>query len=203
MACEKEQQRVDDLVERLRDAQADCNDGIRSQCGVAARLLRQLPTARAELQRCLANPPVDKPKPPVDKPKPPVDKPLERCRAERERVQELEGERADAQADCNQGNKGACGRVVSLSRQLTSAERALVNCLDQPIRSGSLSPRYLVTNLLYCPPGKGSETSYGAGSTAGITTDVTQSFVAGAELSASSKVAGVGIEVSLRHNSRV
>ncbi len=193
MACTKEQARVDDLVQRHLEAQGDCKDGIRSQCALAGSLVRQLVIARAALQDCLNLPPVVQP--PVVQP--PVVQPPERCVAERERVQELEGQHADAKEDCNQGIKGQCGRAAPLFRQLTTARQALQRCLDLPIRSGSLSPRYLVTNLIYCPPGIGSEASYGVGSTAGITTDVTRSFKAGADLSATAEVLGVGVEVSL------
>jgi hypothetical protein len=44
---------VDDLLEQYRDAQADCNQGIHSQCARAANLLRQLTSARDALQKCL------------------------------------------------------------------------------------------------------------------------------------------------------
>jgi hypothetical protein len=53
MACEEERALVNDLLERYRDAQSDCNAGVHSACGLANNLLHQLIAARAALQSCL------------------------------------------------------------------------------------------------------------------------------------------------------
>jgi hypothetical protein len=87
-------------------------------------------------------------------------------------------------------------KILGLLQEKRKAEEALRICLNQPTH-GTVFPRYLVTTLLYTPPGIGSEVSYEAGSTAGITTDVTRSFKAGATLTASGKFNGSGVEASL------
>jgi hypothetical protein len=87
-------------------------------------------------------------------------------------------------------------KILGLLDAKRKAEEALRICLNQPTH-GTVFPRYLVTTLLYTPPGIGSSVTYGAGSTAGITTDVTRSFKAGLALTASGKFNGSGVEASL------
>lgn len=116
------------------------------------------------------------------------------CTKQFKRLDEINTQLAELE-----GQQTGLDKPVALNRLLKEqrqAEEALRICLNQPVH-GTVFPRYLVIALLYNPPGIGSEVSYGASSTAGITTDVTRSFKSGLELSASGKFFGNGIEVSV------
>jgi len=82
--------------------------------------------------------------------------PSDRCAAERKLVAALEEKLADSRDSSDDGRKGDA-TSVTLLRQLMTARAALQRCLNQPIANGSVFPKYLVTNLFYNPPGKGSE----------------------------------------------
>jgi hypothetical protein len=88
-------------------------------------------------------------------------------------------------------------QLVGLINALAQAEAALSACLNQPVVS-TLFPRYLVTNILYNPPGIGSESTYGAGSTTGVTVEVTHSFKLGSSLSTSGHFLGNGLDASIQ-----
>ena len=53
MACEEIRQKVAELVQDQKTAQADCKAGIKSQCGVAKGLLEAIALERKKLAKCL------------------------------------------------------------------------------------------------------------------------------------------------------
>jgi Tachylectin len=120
------------------------------------------------------------------------------CSKEAQLVAEIEGEIASLQADTG-GNGGALHGNVQLIRaaqaRLATAKAALNKCLNTSTIS-TLQPRYMVTNLLYNPPGIGSQATYGAGSTTGVTTQVTNNFRPGLTVSTSGGFLGNGIDAS-------
>jgi hypothetical protein len=119
------------------------------------------------------------------------------CDSEQQKVDTLQDLYETAKENCHDGLKAACGQAATLLRELADARAALARCLNQPIASGSVFPKYVVTNLFYSPPGKGSEAAYTDGSTAGSTVDVSKSFKQGTELGASGNIVGNGVEVSV------
>jgi hypothetical protein len=57
MACEKEQEEVNRLLEAYRDAQNDCNQGLQLRCAAAHGFFLELVAARAALHDCQSAPP--------------------------------------------------------------------------------------------------------------------------------------------------
>lgn len=117
------------------------------------------------------------------------------CDRLRARVEELEDQYEVAREGCNDGIKGDCTLAAQLLPQLKRTREELQRCLNQPA-TGTVFPRYLVTHLIYSPPGIGSEVSYETGSTAGITTEATKSFKSGLKMAAKGKMFGNGLEGS-------
>jgi hypothetical protein len=125
------------------------------------------------------------------------------CSKEAQKVADLKAQIADLQPS-PEPEHGAgpvqhpSPALAGLQRELVTAEAALSACLNQPVVS-TLFPRYLVTNILYNPPGISSESTYGAGSTTGVTVEVTNSFKRGLSLSTSGGFLGNGLDASVQY----
>lgn len=121
------------------------------------------------------------------------------CSKEATLVADIEAEIAALQADPPGGRGGPLHGNIPLIKaaqaRLAKAKAALNKCLNTPTVS-TLHPRYMVTNLLYNPPGIGSQATYGAGSTTGVTTQVTNAFRPGLSIATSGGFFGNGIDAS-------
>jgi hypothetical protein len=124
------------------------------------------------------------------------------CSKEAKLVADIEAEIASLKSDQSDpaGKGGALHANVQMIKaaqaRLAKAQAALNKCLNTPTVS-TLHPRYMVTNLLYNPPGIGSQATYGAGSTTGVTTQVTNAFRQGFSITTSNGFFGNGIDGSV------
>jgi hypothetical protein len=118
------------------------------------------------------------------------------CSKQAKAVQDIKDKIADLQDDpgSHGGPLHPPPGLAALQRELAQAEAALKACLNQPVVS-TLRPRYMVTNLLYNPPGIGSQATYGAGSTTGVTTQVTNSLRQGLSVNVAGGFLGNGVNV--------
>ena len=124
------------------------------------------------------------------------------CTSFAKKVADLENTIADLQDSQQPGPGGGPvhkppAALAGLIRQLETAKAQLSACLNQPVIS-TLFPRYLVTNILYNPPGIGSEATYAAGSSAGVTVEITNSFKAGSSIATEEKTFGNGLDASVQ-----
>src|SRR5947209_5280690 len=120
------------------------------------------------------------------------------CAAKQQRLNELNGELRDLQGTQDKASpqqKAGIGVALhNVRQQIATAQADLQRCLGL---RGTLFPAYYVTTLLYAPPGIGSGVTYANGSTAGTTTDVTNSFKSGVAVSVSGGFLGNGGGISL------
>jgi len=123
------------------------------------------------------------------------------CSKQAKAVQDIKDKIDDLQVD--PGGRGGPlhppPELAALQRELAQAEAALNACLNAPT-VGALQPRYMVTNLLYSPPGISSQATYGAGSTTGVTTQVTNSFRPGFTIATGGGFFGDGIDASVAYS---
>ena len=65
--------------------------------------------------------------------------------------------------------------------QAVTAEMERLGCSETFVPEGpkAITPKFLLVNLIYAPPGIGSSVSYGIGSTAGVTVDTSKNFKVG------------------------
>jgi len=108
------------------------------------------------------------------------------CSAYSSCVSNLQNNHTAACAEARRENKNAACPPLS-SQYIAQACGPAPNCA--PV-SGTVTPKFIVTNVIYAPPGSankgsGSSVDYGSSSTSGVTTSVGSSFKSDYSLSAS------------------
>jgi hypothetical protein len=119
------------------------------------------------------------------------------CTTQQQTLDNLKSQLADLQGspDGAPHQKPPGAAINALRQRIAVAQTALNECLNPTIR-GTVTPKYVVVALMYAPPGKGSEVTYGVGSTAGGQVEVTNSFKTGLTISTSEGALGSGVDVS-------